>query len=604
LSELLDGKNLAILSATTLAAALLITPLSMVTSQRAYAATVTWDGGGDGFSFSDPPNWDTDTVPASTDSIVIGPADVTVSMDTDFTLDSAGSITVSGAGQLVIPAGKALVNSGEMTLDYSVDEDVTTPSILVSSLASFSNPGSILIANTGKNSTGIMNNGTFTNSGIVDIRSDNAKPNFGIYSIDGTMNNSGTINIQSTGFAGIVRFGVVDNSGTINIQNTNGIGMYATVNNTGTVMVENGGTNSGGIYAFTSGPIDNTGEMTVANTGTDTFGIVSAAFNIYGVVNVNPGSSIIAFNDPITVFCGGQLNNNGGTITGTVVNQNPCDTTPPVITILGANPATVELGHTYTDAGATVTDDIDASPTLTSTSTVNTAIVGTYAVTYTAEDDAGNTSTATRTVNVVNPVATITPNKDSFVTKDRNNVNDGANPNLQVRRTDTQRTLIAFNQTDIVQASQGKTLQSATLKMFITENSNSWGSGRTIELRLLKTDWTEGNGRYTLDGFRGTGSGVTWNCPTDTNIANNNKNCSSGWSGGSFVSAVTVKKTITNGLVGWVEFDVTKDVKSFLAGTNNYGWIIKKTQEDRSGHVFFASGEAVSNQPVLELRYS
>jgi hypothetical protein len=203
----------------------------------------------------------------------------------------------------------------------------------------------------------------------------------------------------------------------------------------------------------------------------------------------------------------------------------------------------------------------------------------------------------------VPPVVPLSPNKDSFITKDRSNVNNGANPNLQVRRTDTQRTLIAFNQTDITQASQGKTLQSATLKMFITENSNSWGSGRTIELHLLRTDWTEGNGRYTLDGFRGAGSGVTWNCPTDSNIANNDRNCSNMWSGGSFVSTVTVKKTITNGLVGWVEFDVTKDVKAFLVGSNNFGWIIKKTQEDKSGHVFFASGEAASNRPVLELRY-
>ena len=121
----------------------------------------------------------------------------------------------------------------------------------------------------------------------------------------------------------------------------------------------------------------------------------------------------------------------------------------------------------------------------------------------------------------------------------------------------------------------------------------------------MKNDWTEGNGKYTLDRFRGTGAGVTWNCPTDTNIANDNRDCSTRWTGGNFVSTVSVKKTITNGLVGSIEFDVTEDVKAFLAGTSsNYGWIIKKTQEDKSGHLFFASGEATSNQPVLELRYS
>ena len=32
--------------------------------------------------------------------------------------------------------------------------------------------------------------------------------------------------------------------------------------------------------------------------------------------------------------------------------EPPVDTTPPVITVLGDNPATVELGDTYVDAGA------------------------------------------------------------------------------------------------------------------------------------------------------------------------------------------------------------------------------------------------------------
>jgi hypothetical protein len=63
------------------------------------------------------------------------------------------------------------------------------------------------------------------------------------------------------------------------------------------------------------------------------------------------------------------------------------------------------LGSTYADAGVTVTDDFDSSPTLTTESTVNTAIAGTYIVTYTAEDDAGNTGTATRTVKVITPSA-------------------------------------------------------------------------------------------------------------------------------------------------------------------------------------------------------
>ena len=86
----------------------------------------------------------------------------------------------------------------------------------------------------------------------------------------------------------------------------------------------------------------------------------------------------------------------------------------PVITIAGDNPATVELGSTYTDAGATA----DGGETVTVSGTVNTSIVGTYTITYTATDADGNTSTARRTVNVVDttaPVVTITGDNNVIV---------------------------------------------------------------------------------------------------------------------------------------------------------------------------------------------
>ena len=50
--------------------------------------------------------------------------------------------------------------------------------------------------------------------------------------------------------------------------------------------------------------------------------------------------------------------------------------------------------------------------TVISTSDVNTAIVGTYTVTYSATDASGNTGTATRTVVVVDTSAPLILNKD------------------------------------------------------------------------------------------------------------------------------------------------------------------------------------------------
>lgn len=74
---------------------------------------------------------------------------------------------------------------------------------------------------------------------------------------------------------------------------------------------------------------------------------------------------------------------------------------PPVITILGDNPVDVVQNSVYTDAGATALDDVDGSVTVQTTGTVDTSVVGTYTIIYTAIDSAGNAATAERTVNVI-----------------------------------------------------------------------------------------------------------------------------------------------------------------------------------------------------------
>lgn len=75
----------------------------------------------------------------------------------------------------------------------------------------------------------------------------------------------------------------------------------------------------------------------------------------------------------------------------------------PVITVIGANPVSIPGGTTYTDAGATAVDALGTSVTVTTTSNVNMMKLGTYTVTYSATDQWGTTSTATRTVTVTAP---------------------------------------------------------------------------------------------------------------------------------------------------------------------------------------------------------
>ena len=80
------------------------------------------------------------------------------------------------------------------------------------------------------------------------------------------------------------------------------------------------------------------------------------------------------------------------------------DTTIPVITLLGANPLTHEVGTVFVDPGATAADniDLDISASIGVTGTVDAGAVGAYSLTYNVADLSGNSAvTVVRTVNVV-----------------------------------------------------------------------------------------------------------------------------------------------------------------------------------------------------------
>ena len=106
------------------------------------------------------------------------------------------------------------------------------------------------------------------------------------------------------------------------------------------------------------------------------------------------------------------------------------DTTKPVISVAGDDPATVELGD-YTDAGATATDN---DPLYDGTVTNDSAGVdagrsGDYTVTYTATDPSSNTATATRAVKVqdtTKPVITLTGDQNITIEKGGTYTEQGA----------------------------------------------------------------------------------------------------------------------------------------------------------------------------------
>lgn len=80
------------------------------------------------------------------------------------------------------------------------------------------------------------------------------------------------------------------------------------------------------------------------------------------------------------------------------------DVTAPVVTLNGGD-QTVVLNSTFTDLGATANDNKDGDITASVSGVVDVNNAGSYQLTYTATDAAGNEGTATRNVTVYNQAA-------------------------------------------------------------------------------------------------------------------------------------------------------------------------------------------------------
>lgn len=134
----------------------------------------------------------------------------------------------------------------------------------------------------------------------------------------------------------------------------------------------------------------------------------------YTLTGVYKLAAMLDEDDEIDTFDAGKIvqfyvGNRNDLVTNEPVSDKEKDTTAPVISLNGSNIVSVNLGSTYTDAGATAIDNVDGNITskIKVSSNVNTSKVGTYYVTYTVSDNAGNTATNTRKVEVVDYLASI-----------------------------------------------------------------------------------------------------------------------------------------------------------------------------------------------------
>jgi hypothetical protein len=230
--------------------------------------------------------------------------------------------------------------------------------------------------------------------------------------------------LKATGTGGSQTYSLVDgfvydayNPGTETTLRIDGDYPYGTYTYTGTIRDIAGNPT---VLTITLNVIDRTPPVvTVPST------ITAEANTIDGAIVTFSASAIDDLDGSVPVTC----NHNSGDIysmgttnvncqatdlhgnTGSsTFDINVQDTTPPVITMNGISPVTIEAKSTYIDAGASALDifDGDVTGSIVIGNGVNTYVVGTYTVTYDVVDSNGNPATQViRTVDVIKTGQTI-----------------------------------------------------------------------------------------------------------------------------------------------------------------------------------------------------
>ncbi|MCM2269212.1 MAG: DNRLRE domain-containing protein, partial [Thermoanaerobaculia bacterium] len=179
--------------------------------------------------------------------------------------------------------------------------------------------------------------------------------------------------------------------------------------------------------------------------------------------------------------------------------------------------------------------------------------------------------------------STLEASADSYLRSGSPNQNQGGEDLLRVQSTGQNRALVRFDSAAVSAAISGGSLAQARLELFIAANADNWSTaGRTVDAHRVLADWSE--------------LGVTWNCGVDEVPTNSKVDCAATWGGGSFVEEPTDSVLHTNGLGGWIAFDVTADVTAFQGGAANLGWLIKKTEEGQNGQVEYRSREGAAGE--------
>jgi hypothetical protein len=173
----------------------------------------------------------------------------------------------------------------------------------------------------------------------------------------------------------------------------------------------------------------------------------------------------------------------------------------------------------------------------------------------------------------MNKVGTYKPIDDTTIDQYAPNYNHGSGYYLIARRGGTGYELDTLLKFDISSIPAASTINSAKIKLYYFHFNDGNPSGRLLRMHRITSDWNQAT--------------TTWNTrPTHAPAATSS-------------SAVPPS-------YGWMEWDVTNDVKDFVSGSKaNYGWEIKDPILSGFPMIYFYSKDfADSNfHPSLEIKY-
>jgi len=139
--------------------------------------------------------------------------------------------------------------------------------------------------------------------------------------------------------------------------------------------------------------LNGSSSLTIAVGGAFVDPGATANDNRDGSVAVNTTGSVdtsVAATYTLSYNASDSAGNQATTVIRTITVSEIIDITAPVINLLGASSITLTQNSAFTDLGATAADDVDANVAVTTTGSVDTAVLGTYVLTYDAVDSAGN----------------------------------------------------------------------------------------------------------------------------------------------------------------------------------------------------------------------